>query len=99
MSKNKYQVGERDSHGNRNFDYAKAFADLKQVVLGKKKMSKDLYDVMYLRFTIAHYNMLGWLHNYNGNWASLADEICLSAYGDFASPNPEPFDDIRRFLR
>lgn len=99
MKNNKYETGERDSHGNRNWDWKKVFADLKKVVLGKAKFTQDLYDVMYLRFTIAHYNIIGWLQYYNGNWAELAEEIQNHAYGGFSAPGEAPFEDIRKFLR
>ena len=95
---NKYETGIKDEYGNREFDFRKAFADLKQVVLGKKKMTKDLYEVMYLRFTIAHYNMWGWMHTYNGNWGELADEIESVPYGGFDGVPMEVVQDIKDFL-
>ena len=95
---NKYETGVKDNYGNREFDFTKAFNDLKQVVLGKKKFSKDLYEVMMLRFTIAHYNMYGWLNTYNGNWKSLADQIYPRSYGGFDCPDSKIFDDIQQFL-
>ena len=97
--KNKYETGELDKYRNRNYDWEKVFKDLKKVVLGKMKMTNDLYTVMYLRFTIAHYNMLGWMLEYNGNWAALANVVNPTAYGDFLKPDSKPFDDIRKFLR
>jgi len=95
---NKYETGKKDNYGNREFDFAKAFADLKKVVLGKAKFSKALYEVMHLRFTIAHYNAYGWMCEYNGNWDMLADQIYPSNYGGFIIKDTKPFDDIRDFL-
>jgi hypothetical protein len=71
----KYETGKTDSHGNRYYDWFKVCADMKKVVLGKIKFSKALYEVMNLRFTIAHYDRMGWLMYYNRNWAELAREI------------------------
>jgi len=71
---NKYSIGS-DEHGNYIFDYNKVNKDMQAFIKGKKKFSVDLYDVMNLRFTIAHYNIYGWLSYYNGNWSMLADEI------------------------
>lgn len=99
MKTNRYETGERDSHGNRDWNWAKVFADLKKVVLGKMKLGDDLYEVMYLRFTIAHYDRHGWLAYYDGNWGELADEIYCHPYGDFDTPDPAVFDDIRKFLK
>jgi len=95
---NKYETGIKDQYGNREFDYEKAFNDLKAVVNGTKPMSNDLYEVMNLRFTIAHYNKFGWLNYYNGNWAELAREIRPMSYGGFDRPNSAPFDMIKQFL-
>lgn len=98
MKKNKYETGEKDKWNNRQYDFAKVFNDLKKVVLGKAKFTQDLYDVMYLRFTIAHYNIIGWLQYYNGNWAELAEEIQNHAFGGFSASEEAPFEDIRKFL-
>lgn len=98
---NKYETGVVDSHGNREFDYIKVAADMKDVVLGKRKFSKDLYEVMSLRFTIAHYNMFGWLDYYNGNWAELAQELGYHrSYGDFLYKinQHKALDDLAGFL-
>lgn len=95
---NKYATGRVDKWHNHEYDYAKVFEDLKKVVLGKKKFTKDLYEVMYLRFTIAHYDMVGWFYTYNGNWGMLANEIDSMPYGGFEGASRELVDDIRNFL-
>lgn len=71
---NKYAIG-KDEYGNSIYDWSKVAKDMKWVILGKKKFSKALYEVMYLRFTIAHYNLQGWVATYEKNWAALAREI------------------------
>lgn len=71
---NKYSIG-KDENGNYIFDYDKVNKDMQAFIKGKKKMNHDLYDVMNLRFTIAHYNMYAWVDYYNGMWSELADEI------------------------
>jgi hypothetical protein len=87
---NKYETGVVDSHGNREFDLVRVFNDMQKVVKGKIKMSKSLYEVMYLRFTIAHYDMRGWIDYYNGNWCELANELCrFNYYGDFEEDNEQ----------
>lgn len=76
---NKYAIG-TDNHNNYIFDYTKVYKDMKDFLVGKKKMNKSLYDVMNLRFTIAHYNMFGWVDYYNGRWSLLAKEIQGALY-------------------
>lgn len=98
MKTNRYTTGVKDSYGNSEYDFNKVFKDLKSFILGKKKFNKDLHEVMYMRFTIAHYSMWGWIHTYNGNWKELANEIYPHSYGDFDTPNEQPFNDIRNFL-
>jgi len=71
---NKYSIG-KDEHGNYIFDYNKVNKDMQAFIKGKKKFNNDLYDVMNLRFTIAHYNKYGWITYYSGCWSMLADEI------------------------
>lgn len=71
---NRYTIG-FDDHHNNVFDYEKVLKDIKDIFKGKKKWNRDLYEVMSLRFTIAHYNMEGWLWEYNGCWSRLANEI------------------------
>lgn len=70
---------------------------MKKVVLGRKKMTKPLYQAL-CHFTIAHYNMWGWIDYYNGNWGELANEIYPRRYGEFDAPDRAPFDDIQEFL-
>ena len=72
---NKYFTGEKDRYGNGYYDIIRICADMKSVVQGKKKMSKDLYEFWSMRFTIAHYNMQSWFNIYNGRWRLLGDEI------------------------
>jgi len=96
---NKYATGRVDRYHNREFDYEKVFSDLKKVVLGKKKLTKDLYEVMYMRFTIAHFNLMGWFHTYNGQWGLLADEINTRPYGEWTGASRELVDDIQHFLK
>ena len=73
---NKYAIG-KDEYGNSIYDWSKVAKDMKWVILGKKKFSKALYEVMFMRFTIAHYNLAGWVATYEKNWAALAREIEL----------------------
>lgn len=73
---NKYLIGRCENH-NPIYDYKRVFRDLfLLVVLKRKKLyTKDFYEVMYSRFTIAHYDWLGWINYYNGNWGALADDL------------------------
>ena len=71
---NKYAIG-KDDYNNYIYDWAKVSEDMHKVIWGKKKFSKALYEVMVMRFTIAHYNLYGWVATYNKNWATLAREI------------------------
>lgn len=99
--KNKYETGITDSHRNREFDFVRVCKDMKDVILRKKKFTKHLYEVMNLRFTIAHYDMSGWLNYYNRNRGELANELRISSYGDLEM-RPEykqAIIDLKEFLR
>lgn len=73
---NKYVIG-KDEYGNSIYNWTEVAHDMKKVIWGKKKFSKALYEVMVMRFTIAHYNLAGWVATYEKNWAALAREIEL----------------------
>lgn len=70
----KYVIGQ-DDYGNSRYDWRKVSEDMHKVIWGKKKFSKALYEVFMMRFTIAHYDIYGWVATYNKNWATLAREI------------------------
>ena len=71
---NKYEIS-KDENGNAIYNWKRVAEDMVYVVWGKRKLSKALYEVMVMRFTIAHYNLDGWLHTYNKHWGDLAKEI------------------------
>lgn len=73
---NKYLIG-RDEKRNAIYDYKRFFRDLfLLVVLEKGRIyTGDFYEVMRMRFTIAHFNKDEWFRYYNGNWGELADEL------------------------
>ena len=58
VNESRYETGRVDKYHNREYNWKVVFDDLKKVVLGRKKMSKPLYQVL-CHFTIAHYNMWG----------------------------------------
>ena len=95
---NKYSVG-NDEHGNYIFDYAKVSKDMQAFLKGKKKFNNDLYDVMNLRFTIAHYNKYGWLGYYNGMWSKLADEITSHLRFEHDEQNRDVLTKLANFLQ
>lgn len=99
---NKYSLNNPDKHGNEDYDFVALANDMKKVILGKIKMNKHIYEVMMLRFTIAHYNMYGWIDTYNGNWAELGNELKNSFrfYGDYvyAQEQNKAIDDLAEFL-
>lgn len=94
---NKYSIG-KDENGNHIFDYDKVNKDMQAFIKGKKKMNHDLYDVMYLRFTIAHYNMYAWVDYYNGMWSELADEIHNHLYFEHDENNRNILEKLIAFL-
>ena len=98
----KYETGLTDQYGNRQFDWVKVCKDMKRVVQGKIKFSKALYEVMSLRFTIAHYDRKNWLYTYNGNWDLLAKQIgtAKACPGDLKISEEEAnaIYDLRNFL-
>lgn len=98
VNESRYETGRTDRYHNPEYIWKNIFDDLKKVVLGRKKMTKPLYKAL-CHFTIAHYNMWGWIDYYNGNWGELANEIYPHRYGDFDAPDSAPFDDIQNFLR
>lgn len=97
VNESRYETGRVDKYHNREYNWKVVFDDLKKVVLGRKKMTKPLYQAL-CHFTIAHYNMWGWIEYYNGNWGELASELNPRPYGDFDAPDRAPFDDIQNFL-
>ena len=98
----KYETGVKDRYNNRQFDWIKVCNDMKRVVSGKIKFSKSLYEVMSLRFTIAHYDRLNWLITYNGNWDLLAAQITFmkACPGDLmiSQEEQDALTDLRHFL-
>lgn len=98
----KYDTGIKDRYGNSKYDFVKVCNDMKRVVLGKLKFTKSLYKVMSMRFTIAHYDMYGWLSTYNGNWADLARQISpwKATTGDLTLSGQETLalEDLSAFL-
>lgn len=99
--KNKYETGITDSFNNSEYDFIRVCKDMKDVIRGKKKFTKSLYEVMSTHFTIAHYNMYGWLDYYNRNWGELADELHTMRYGNLEM-RPEykqAIIDLKEFLR
>jgi len=97
VNESRYETGRVDKYHNREYNWKVVFDDLKKVVLGRKKMTKPLYQAL-CHFTIAHYNMWGWIDYYNGNWGELASELNPHPYGDFDASDRAPFDDIQNFL-
>lgn len=73
---NKYLIGRCENH-NAIYDYKRFFRDLFLLVVCERKRiyTYDFYEVMYMRFTIAHFNKDEWFRYYNGNWGKLADEL------------------------
>lgn len=98
----KYDTGIKDKYHNTKYDFVKVCKDMKRVVLGKLKFTKALYEVMSMRFTIAHYDMHGWLCTYNGNWAELARQISpwKATTGDLTISGEETLalEDLASFL-
>ena len=100
---NKYLIG-RDEYNNSIFDYEKVFKDIKKIFNPKKECKKnpitdDMYNVMMLRFTIAHYDKFGWLMSYNKNWKILGDEIFNHARFEDKNPTKNVLPKIITFLR
>lgn len=99
----KYETGFKDKYGNRAFDWIKVCKDMKRMIAGKIKFSKDLYDVMSSRFTIAHYNRYGWFNTYNGHWDELAQQIsparALTGDLQLSEEDVAAIDELKEFLK
>lgn len=99
----KYETGFKDKYGNSAYDWIKVCKDMKRMIAGKIKFSKSLYHVMSQRFTIAHYDRVGWFNTYNGNWDQLAEEINPTAAvtGDLqlSEEDVAALEELKAFLK
>lgn len=98
----KYETGVKDKYGNVAYDFVKVCKDMKRVVEGKIKFTKSLYHVFMQRFTIAHYDIHGWLYTYNGNWGALGQQLkhTWRYVGDlqYTPEDNKAIDDLALFL-
>ena len=104
VKQNKYVIG-KETNCNSIYDYGKVLNDVQKMFKTKHNkfpLSDSLYEVMYIKFTSACYDKVGWFSTYNGKWNDLADKI--SEHCTLRKINPvfesenQTFDELNKLV-